>query len=63
MRVSAKTDYAVRALAEIARAGERSVNAAEIATTQEIPHGFLLTILSDLRRAGLLRSLRGKGGG
>ncbi len=64
MRVSAKSDYALRALIEIARRGDSSaVSAEEIGRLQEIPHGFLQTILADLRRAGVVRSQRGQSGG
>lgn len=64
MRISAKADYALRALMEISRHdGDRSVTANEVADAQSIPRGFLLAILSDLRRAELVGSQRGKAGG
>ena len=64
MRISAKADYAVRALIEVARSeGGSSVTADEVAEAQEIPRGFLLAILADLRRADIVRSQRGKAGG
>jgi len=64
MRVSAKSDYALRALIEIARgAGEAPVSAEQIGKRQEIPHGFLQSILADLRRAGVVMSQRGQSGG
>jgi len=64
MRISAKVDYAVRALCEIAaRTGDAPVKADEIARAQDIPHSFLENILVDLRRAGFVRSLRGQVGG
>ncbi len=64
MRVSAKSDYALRALIEIAgRAGARPVSAEEIGKAQDIPHGFLQAILADLRRAGIVLSQRGQAGG
>ena len=64
MRISAKVDYAVRALCEIAaRSGDVPVKADEIARAQDIPHSFLENILVDLRRAGFVRSLRGQVGG
>lgn len=64
MRVSAKSDYALRALVEMARGdGERAISAEELGRRQEIPHGFLQAILADLRRAGILRSQRGQSGG
>ncbi len=64
MRVSAKADYALRALIEIAnRDDERPVSAEEIGKLQEIPHGFLQAILADMRRAGIVVSQRGQSGG
>ena len=64
MRVSAKSDYALRALIEIAgRSQGSTVSAEEIGKLQEIPHGFLQAILADLRRAGVVVSQRGQSGG
>jgi Rrf2 family protein len=64
MRVSAKSDYALRALIELAGRSDGSlVSAEEIGRLQEIPHGFLQAILADLRRAGILVSQRGQAGG
>ena len=64
MRVSAKSDYALRALIEIAgRHDAKPVSAEELGNAQEIPHGFLQAILADLRRAGIVMSVRGQSGG
>ncbi len=64
MRISAKADYAVRAVVELAAAeGERPVKAERIATAQGIPLNFLENILGELRHAGLVRSHRGAEGG
>ena len=64
MRVSAKSDYAVRALIEIAaRADAAPVSSEELGRLQDIPAGFLQSILADLRRAGIVRSQRGQHGG
>ncbi|HET8600901.1 MAG TPA: Rrf2 family transcriptional regulator [Segeticoccus sp.] len=64
MRVSAKSDYALRALIEIAQHVEDGPLSAEaIGKAQDIPHGFLQAILADLRRAGIVMSQRGKAGG
>ena len=64
MRVSAKSDYALRALIEMAgRADGKAVSAEELGKLQDIPHGFLQAILADLRRAGLVMSQRGQSGG
>jgi Rrf2 family protein len=64
VRVSAKSDYALRALVEIAARVETvAVSAEELGRLQDIPHGFLQSILADLRRAGLVMSQRGQSGG
>ena len=63
VRVSAKTDYAVRALIELALSGDAPITAERIAASQDIPRGFLLSILAELRRAHLVRSQRGQLGG
>ena len=64
MRISAKVDYAVRAMAELAAAGQDNpVRAEDVAAAQDMPVAFVLTILSDLRRAHLVRSHRGRLGG
>ena len=64
MRVSAKSDYALRALIEMAaRADGRAVSAEELGRLQDIPHGFLQAILADLRRSGIVISQRGQSGG
>jgi Rrf2 family protein len=64
VRVSAKADYALRALIEIAqRSDGLPVSAEELGRLQEIPHGFLQAILADMRRAGIVVSQRGQSGG
>jgi Rrf2 family protein len=64
MRVSAKSDYALRALIEVGRQDNGlPVSAEEIGRRQDVPHGFLQAILADLRRAGIVRSVRGQSGG
>ena len=64
MRISAKSDYAVRAMAELAGAPSGSaVKAETIAAAQDIPLNFLLGILRELRNAHLVRSQRGREGG
>ena len=64
MRISAKTDYAVRAAAELA-ASETGVwvKTEIVADRQGIPLPFLLNILAELRTAGLVQSRRGAEGG
>jgi Rrf2 family protein len=64
MRISAKADYAVRAVIELAAAPPgTSLSAREIATAQDIPQNFLENILAELRRAGIVHTHRGPGGG
>ena len=63
MYVSARTDYAVRAMLSVAADHPHLVKAATLAAAQDIPLSFLQGILLDLRRAGLLHSHRGVDGG
>ena len=64
MRVSAKTDYALRALLEMSsRTDGKPVSAEELGRLQDIPHGFLQAILADLRKAGVVIAQRGQSGG
>ncbi|HYV15710.1 MAG TPA: Rrf2 family transcriptional regulator [Conexibacter sp.] len=64
MRISAKTDYAVRAVVELAAASdEHPVKSERIATAQDIPLRFLENILVQLRQAGIVNSRRGADGG
>jgi Rrf2 family protein len=64
MRVSAKADYAVRAMVELAAADEgEPVKGEQIADSQGIPLRFLENILAELRHQGLVQSRRGAEGG
>lgn len=64
MRLSTKGRYAVMAMADLARHGaERAVSLAEIAGRQEISLSYLEQLFARLRRAGLVKSVRGPGGG
>jgi Rrf2 family protein len=64
MRVSTKGDYGIRALVELAQhCGEGPVQSAEIARRQCIPEPYLDQLLTTLRRAGFIRSVRGPQGG
>jgi Rrf2 family protein len=65
VRITAKADYAVRAAVELA-AAEKSgapVKGEQLAGLQGIPQNFLENILTELRRAGIVRSRRGADGG
>jgi Rrf2 family transcriptional regulator, cysteine metabolism repressor len=61
--VTSKSRYAVVALAELARSGERPVPIAQVAERRDMPVQFLEQLFSTLRRAGLLESYRGMRGG
>ena len=63
VKVSAKSDYAVRALLELAVSGEGPVKGERLAQAQGIPLKFLENILIDLRHAGIVRAQRGADGG
>jgi Rrf2 family protein len=63
VRIPAKVDYAIRALAELASADGGPVKAEQLADRQEIPLKFLRGILTDLRRSRIVRSHRGPDGG
>ena len=63
MRLSARADYALRAAIELAAADNGHVTAEQLARAQRIPGKFLEAILTQLRRAGLVRSQRGPDGG
>ncbi len=64
MRISTKGDYGVRALIELAHHyGEGPIQSAEIAARQRIPEPYLDQLLTTLRKAGFIRSVRGPQGG
>lgn len=59
-----KTQYAFQALMYLAENQDKGpVLIAEIAATKRIPLKFLENILLELRKAGILESKKGKGGG
>lgn len=61
--VTSKSRYAVLALAELSRAGESPTPIAVIAERRDLPQQFLEHLFGTLRRAGLVESRRGVGGG
>ena len=63
MQISAKTDYAVRALLLLAARSPDLVKVDVLIEQQRLPRKFVEAILSELRRAGLVRSQRGADGG
>jgi Rrf2 family protein len=63
VEISAKTDYAVRALLGLAARAPELVKVDVIVGEQKLPRKFVEAILGELRRAGLVRSQRGAEGG
>jgi Rrf2 family protein len=63
VEISARADYAVRALAELANAGGGPLTVADLAAAQDIPTRFLQNILLQLRQRSLVLSQRGAEGG
>jgi Rrf2 family protein len=64
--ISARTEYAIRAMLALAEAATESAGPLSVdtlATRQDLPRKFLEAIVSDLRRAGLVTSTRGARGG
>lgn len=64
MRVSAKSEYAVRAMVYLARAhGRGPVPLSQVAEREHIPLDFLEQVMLQLRNHGLVKSVRGVHGG
>jgi Rrf2 family protein len=63
MRVTARSDYALRAVSELAAAGDAFVKREDIAERQGIPMEFLQSVMLSLRHAGIVHSRRGANGG
>ena len=63
MRVSARADYALRACAELAVAGDERLKRDELSSRQGIPIQYLESVLLQLKHAGILQSHRGAAGG
>jgi len=64
MGFSSRSHYGVRAMLELAiRSGEGPVHLETLAEVQRLPERYLAKIVQDLRRGGLIRSVRGAGGG
>jgi Rrf2 family protein len=62
--LSQKTRYALKAMIALASAGtEGSLTVGDIAEQQNLPRKFLEAILLELKRQGLVHSLRGRTGG
>ncbi len=64
MRLSTKGRYAVMALVDLARSSNGApVSLSDIADRQEISLSYLEQLFAKLRRSGLVKSVRGPGGG
>ena len=64
MRLSKKSEYGLRALIELTKAYDQyALRRSDIAESQQIPVGFLETILLELKRVGILGSRPGAQGG
>ncbi len=65
IRVSANTEYGYLALLKLAQDSDRAENTKlkEIINEKELSEKFMLQVLTELRRAGLIESRRGKNGG
>jgi Rrf2 family protein len=64
MRVSTRSDYGLRALIELAgHFGSGPLQSSEIALRRHIPEQYLDQLLTSLRKAGFIRSVRGPAGG
>ena len=64
MELNTRGRYAVMAMADLAKHGDqRSVALSEIAARQELSEAYLGRLFGQLRHAGLVESVRGRGGG
>ena len=63
MEISRRTDYAIRLLIELARAGGGPLSVRELAERGEVPYSFARGIQRELLGAGLVESRRGATGG
>ena len=65
MNISSRCDYACRAVVELAESAQadKPMTAAAIAEKREIPEKYLVHILLQLKKAGVVRSIRGAQGG
>lgn len=64
MNFTLKTEYALRALQEVLKAGKgKAVNRKQIAANQNISESFLEKICIDLKKKNILKSKMGPGGG
>ena len=63
MKISKKTDYALRALFAIAEIKESSISIRELSESIDVPRRFLENIMLEMNKAGWVRSIPGRYGG
>lgn len=64
MKISTRSEYGVRLLIVLARAGDAGpLSLNQVARAEKLPHDYLEQLVGDLRRAGLLTASRGQSGG
>ncbi|MCD6410548.1 Rrf2 family transcriptional regulator [bacterium] len=63
MKISTKTQYGLRALIYLARAGKKICPLKEISKKENIPFDYLEKIFSKLQKQGIVKARRGKNGG
>ena len=63
MKISKKTDYALRALFAIAATKESSISIRELSESVDVPRRFLENIMLEMNKAGWVRSIPGRYGG
>ena len=61
--ISQTVEYALRAMVHLAREAPGARTTDQVARTTRVPRAYLSKVLQSLRRAGLVRSQRGIGGG
>jgi Rrf2 family iron-sulfur cluster assembly transcriptional regulator len=63
MKLSSRADYAAKAMLELSINPDRPVTLAYLARLQDISISYLEQIFAQLRKHGLVKSVRGPGGG
>ncbi len=64
MHISTKTEYAVRALAELAvSSGDKPVSISEICSRQKLPRKYVEQLFRKLKKSELVKSVHGSQGG
>lgn len=61
--ISAKSEYGISFLAYLVKNSGRVISLAEVAKKEKISRGYLEEAAADLKKAGILRGKKGKGGG